>query len=486
VTVRPPHAGGGPSPLLPLTYLVCAAAAFLLASVGTAWLAPELAGHYYHPHVLALTHTVTLGWITLAIMGASYQLIPVVLERPIWSERLARWQLAMFVVAVFGIAAHFYLGTWPGLAVAAGLLAVGVVLYLLNIGLSLRGFRQWTFTARLVVLGYGGLAATTLFGLTLAANRLWPFLPTEFFPTLHAHVQLALLGWVTPMILGVAARVYPMFLLAPAPRRWASHWQLWGLALGVPSVVVGLLAGVPGLRVAGALAVAAAALAHAAWVLEMARTRKRPGLDWGLRFALTATAFLVPAIVLGLALAADALSGPRAALAYAVVALGGWASLTIVGMMLKIVPFLVWYRAYSPRAGRERVPTLTQLSSSRLEGLAYVLLTAGMVLLAVAVLTGEPAWNRAAGLGLAGGAAAFVAALGRILGHLSNAGAQKWPPHSPNSVPGPSLRSVPQTRPPHSPNSESGLSLRSAQQARPPLKVVGHPDSPTSGAERAR
>ena len=25
-------------------------------------------------------------------------------------------------------------------------------------------------------------------------------------------------------------------------------------------------------------------------------------------------------------------------------------------MMLKIVPFLVWYRAFSPRAGRERVP----------------------------------------------------------------------------------------------------------------------------------
>ncbi|HEU4439956.1 MAG TPA: hypothetical protein VFT36_11950 [Methylomirabilota bacterium] len=449
--MRPLHPGSGPSPLLPLAYLVCAAAAFLLASAGIGWLAPELAGHYYHPRLLALTHTVTLGWITLAIMGASYQLIPVVLERPIWSERLARWQLAILAVAVFGMVAHFYLGTWPGLAVAAGLLAVGVTLYLLNIGLSLRGFRNWTFTAHLVMLAYGGLAATTLFGLTLAVNRLWPFLPSEFFPTLHAHVQLALLGWVTPMILGVAARVYPMFLLAPTPRRWASHWQLWGLALGVPLVVAGLLAGVPGLRVAGALAVAAAVLAHASWVLEMARTRKRPGLDWGLRFALTATAFLVPAILLGVALAADVLSGPRAALAYAVVVLGGWASLTIVGMMLKIVPFLVWYRAYSPRAGRERVPTLVQLSSTRLEGLAYALLTAGIVLLAVAVFVGEAAWIRAAGLGLLAGAAAFVAALGRILAHLSNAGASKWPPHSPNSVSELSPRSVQPASPPHSP-----------------------------------
>jgi hypothetical protein len=449
-----PAPGRGPSPLVPLAYLVSAAVAFLAAAMGTAWLAPELAGHYYHPRLLALTHTVTLGWITLTIMGASYQLIPVVLERPIWSERLARWQLAVLLVAVTGMVAHFYLGTWPGLAAAAALLAIGVAMHLLNIGLSLRGFTQWTFTARLVMLGYGGLALTTLFGLVLATNRLWPFLPGELFPTLHAHVHLALLGWITPMILGVAARVYPMFLLAPAPRRWSALLQLWGLIVGVPSVVMGLM-GVPGLLLPGALAVAAAALGHSAWVLEMARERKRPGLDWGLRFTLTATAFVLPAAALGVALAADRLSGPRVAMAYAVVVLGGWTSLTIVGMMLKIVPFLVWYRTYSPRAGREPVPTLAQLSSPRLEGLAYALLTGGILLLAVTVLVGDAAWIRVAGTVLALGAVAFAAVLGRILSH---AGARKWPPHSPSPrstreesphSPGPR---APREESPHSPS----------------------------------
>jgi hypothetical protein len=437
-----PRPASGLSPLVPLGYLVCAAAAFLVASLGVGWLGPELAGHYYHPRLLALTHTVTLGWVTLAIMGASYQLIPIVLERPIWSERLARWQLAILAVAVTGMVAHFHLGTWPGLTAAAGLLAVGIALHLLNAWMSLRGFNRWTFTARLVVLAYGGLTLTTLFGLVLAINRVWSFLPGEFFPTLHAHVQLALLGWVAPMILAVAARVYPMFFLAPAPRRWHSFLQLWGLAAGVPAVVLGLF-GVPGLLVAGALAVAAAAGAHAAWMCEMACGRKRPGLDWGLRFVLTATAFLAPAAVLGVAMAADRLAGPRVGLAYAVVTLGGWISLTIVGMMLKIVPFLVWYRAYSPRAGREPVPTLAQLSWPRAEGLAYLLLTGGVVLLAATVLVGEPTWIRAAGAVLALGALAFAAALARVLGHL-HAGAQQGPPHSPN-LQSPRER-LPQTR----------------------------------------
>jgi hypothetical protein len=115
-------------------------------------------------------------------------------------------------------------------------------------------------------------------------------------------------------------------------------------------------------------------------------------------------------------------AGAPAALGYAVVVLGGWASLTIAGMMLKIVPFLVWYRAYSPRAGRERVPSLAEISSPRLEALAYALLTGGVGLLAVAVLLGDAAWIRVAGFALALGAAAFAAALGEILGHLFKAG----------------------------------------------------------------
>jgi len=281
------------------------------------------------------------------------------------------------------------------------------------------------------VLAYGALTLTTLFGLTLAVNRLWPFIPGEFFPTLHAHVQLALLGWVAPMILAVSARVYPMFFLAPAPRQWHSFLQLWGLAAGVPAVVLGLL-GVPGLLIAGALAVAVAAGAHATWMCEMVWARKRPGLDPGLRFVLTATAFLAPAAVLGVAMAADRLSGPRVAVAYAVVTLGGWVSLTIAGMLLKIVPFLVWFHVYSPRAGREPVPTLAQLSWPRVERLAHVLLTGGVVLLAVAVLVGKATWIRAAGAVLALGALAFAAALSRVLGYL-RAGARTWPPHSPGA-----------------------------------------------------
>jgi hypothetical protein len=146
--------------------------------------------------------------------------------------------------------------------------------------------------------------------------------------------------------------------------------------------------------------------------------RKRPTLDWGLRFVLTGAGFLLPATVLGLGLAADLWSGPRAGLGYAVLALGGWVSLTITGMMLKIVPFLVWYRAYGSQVGRRPVPTLAELGWPAAEAAAYLLLTAGVAALAIAAFAGHARAIAGAGLLVAAGALAFGLVLIRTLGHL--------------------------------------------------------------------
>jgi hypothetical protein len=129
-------------------------------------------------------------------------------------------------------------------------------------------------------------------------------------------------------------------------------------------------------------------------------------------------ASLALAAALGLALAFGAASGPRWALAYGVVVLGGWASLTIVGMMLKIVPFLVWYRVYAPLAGRAPVPSLAQLGRPTIEAVAFVALAGGLVALAVGAGLGDAGVIRAAAAVVLVGAVAFAAAVAGILHHL--------------------------------------------------------------------
>jgi hypothetical protein len=403
---------------LPLAYLGAAAMAFVLAALSLPALGAELTGHYYHPRLLALVHVVALGWITLAILGASYQLIPVAIERPLWSERLARWQLAALVAGIAGMVSHFWIARWAGMAWAAALVGAGALAHVVNVALTLRAVARWTFTARSLAVGLAGLTLTVGFGITLAATHGRDVFPGGVLSAVQAHFHVALLGWIAPMIVGVAARVYPMFLLAPAPGGRGAQVQLWGLGAGVPVLVAGLLFGRPALLGLGAAAVALALAVHAGWVVACVRRRKRPALDWGLRFVLTGTSCLVPGAALGLVLLLGLGAAPRLATAYAVLALGGWVSLTIAGMMLKIVPFLVWYRVYAPRAGREPVPMLAQLSWPAAERAAYGLLAGGTLTLALAVVAGTRPAATAAGAAVAAGALALAAALGRTLLHL--------------------------------------------------------------------
>jgi hypothetical protein len=413
---------------LPLAYLGASAAAFTLAALALPTLSAELTGHYYHPRLLALTHVVSLGWITLAIMGASYQMIPVAIERRLWSERLATWQLGAMAGGIAGMVGHFWTGRWTGLAWAAMLVAAGALSHVINVALSLRGLPRWSFTARGLALGLAGLTLTVAFGMTLAATHGHDVFPGGILSAVHAHFHLALLGWITPMILGVAARVYPMFLLAPEPGKLGGRVQLWGLGLGVPTVVAGFLLGQVLLLVEGVIAVAVALAVHVAWVVSFARHRKRPALDWGLRFVLTGTACVAPATGLGLVVLLHPGGAPRLAISYAVVALGGWVSLTIVGMMLKIVPFLVWYRVYAARAGREPVPMVAQLTWPAAERLAYGLLTGGTAGLALAIAAGNRSAVAASSLAVAAGAVAFAATLGRTLLHLLPGGSRRVAP----------------------------------------------------------
>ena len=295
---------------------------------------------------------------------------------------------------------HFFIGAWSGLAWAAGLVALGVLGHVVNLGLSLRGLRRWTFTAVTMVFGLGGIALTTLFGLALGLDHLQPVPPGRSsrgcMPLPSRVARLVL-----PMIVGVSDRAYAMFLSRTAGPAVGGA-QLVGLATGVPLVVWGAL-GHPTLLATGGAGIAIAQPPTSGCGRNGPRPA-RPRLDWALRLLLTGAAFLVPASLLGLAFALGLVEGPRFGLGLCGAGAGGWASLTIAGMMLKIVPFLVWYRVYASPCGREAVPTIEQLSSSAGEAWAGALLVVGVLAVSGALLEGSAAGIRVAGVMLAAGA----------------------------------------------------------------------------------
>src|SRR6185437_11958782 len=113
-----------------------AAAVYLLAgAVGLVWIAPDLArGNYLAPRVAGVTHLFTLGWLTMAIFGALYQLLPVALGAPIRWPRVGHASFWTFAPGV-GLFACGVADSAPRVQHAGiGLLSIGIVFAVANIG----------------------------------------------------------------------------------------------------------------------------------------------------------------------------------------------------------------------------------------------------------------------------------------------------------------------------------------------------------------
>jgi cbb3-type cytochrome oxidase subunit 1 len=406
---------------VPLRYFIVAQAAFLTALFWLPFRVSDLLDFYYQGHDLAFTHLLTLGWITMTIMGASFQLVPVALETSLYSERMARWQFWLMLIGIAAMVGHFWIGRHPGMASGAALILIAVILFLINMGRTLWQLAGWDVIAMHVAAALAYLAATAVLGNLMALDKIFDFLGGQVLRTIHAHAHLAGIGWVTMMIFGAGYKLIPMFSLSELGQERLAHWQFWTLNVGLIGLFWSLL-----LQSAWAVPFAlliALAIGLFLWKIRVVlRTRRRPRLDWGLRHALSAMIYLLIVTILGVWLSTGWVPseefGARLAFGYGVLALLGWTSVMIIGMMYKIIPFLVWHHRYSDLVGLRPVPPATQFLGERLPRIEFWLLHTG-ILVTVVGLVFESAFLAQVGaivLGLAG--VAFALALSRIYRHL--------------------------------------------------------------------
>lgn len=393
-----------------------AATIYLLAgAAGLVWVAPDLAaGAFLGPRVAGVTHLVTLGWLTTMVFGALCQLLPVALGAPIRWPRVADAGFWLYApgVGVFAVG----VATADGRVRLGGLVLVttGLLAILANLAASLARGTTRDETRLGLVLSLGFLVLTLGFGIALVHNLETGFAAAARTRLLAAHLHLAAAGWILMTIVGVSHRLLPMFFLAHGADTRGTRPALALLAAGVSTLAVGLLLGRPGASWAGAALLAGGVLAFLWQVRAFHRARVRRRLDAGLRFAVVALAFLAAAIPLGSAALLAGANRPRLPTAYVALGVLGGLVLYVVGFAYKIVPLLAWTGRYRGRMGREPVPTVAQLYSSRLADVQLGLMAAGVVVLVAGVATGAgPAAQAGAGL-FAAGTAVFAAQLAGV------------------------------------------------------------------------
>jgi hypothetical protein len=350
--------------LVPLRLVAIPMVAGLVAEV-VGWAviagaAPLNAGWYGWPSLLLGVHLVVIGGLVLPVVGAGWQLSPVVVARPL-PPGLARLAGRVGPAAVLGA-----LLLWIGMAGARWVGAIGALLVIGALitrsaalvplvwhGLSGArgriGIRLWLLAAEGCL--WGGLGYATV----LYAGRLGHPVLADPIAGVGHHVALLAVGWIGGWEIGLGALLLPMFALGREPPSGA--FVLAGLAW-----FGGVILGSVVLWAAGA-ALAAGLLLHA--LIGGARTKvgatpRGPGLT-------QAGLALVGLLGVAIGAATGVLTGP--ALVAGVAA--AWLLPLQHGVALRVVPFLLWAHLLAGRPG----PAPATLTSTR-AGWAQVAATA--------------------------------------------------------------------------------------------------------------
>jgi len=417
--------------------------------VGAAWLVFQprlLATYHYNQYVISLTHLLVLGWICSVVMGAMYQMAPVALETRLYSEKLAWGHLTFHLVGVVGMVWMFRTWNMKHIGHFGSLLTVGVGLFVFNMAKTLLRVPKWNVTASAVAAGLFWISSGVSAGLLIAVGKcsydsaeglataggvrtlvgglrsLAAFMSRfDTLSAMHAHAHLSGVGFFTMLIVGVSYKLIPMFTLSDIQSKRRAAGSVLLLNVSLAGSFASILLRSPW-KVAFALGVVGA-LALYGWELAaILRARKRRMLDWGIKYFLTAVALLLPMTVLAVVLSwpslpLNAFTGQLENV-YGLLGLVGVISFAIIGMLYKIVPFLVWFTRYSRLVGRAQVPALADLYSTRLQAIGYWVFLAGLASACAATLASSEIAARL-GCGLIGLCVATLALnVGAMLSHL--------------------------------------------------------------------
>ena len=381
-----------------IPFYAYAALSFLAATVLLFFSGNAFTQHYFHPHTLAITHTMALGWGTMIILGASHQLVPVLIEAKLFSNFLAYTSFVLAAVGIPMLVCSFFHFQMDWIAQTGGILINAAILcFIINIAMSIRKSKSQNVHAVFVITASLWLLTTTIIGLLLLFNFTKSILPEDSLHYLSLHAHIGIVGWFLLLVMGVGSRLIPMFLISKYDNR-KELWLIYFLVNGaLISFIVLFFSRVDVvLYILPLLAALLALVLFAKYCYKAYRHRIRKQVDEQVKISLLSIAMMLLPVVLLLVLIVllvFSFADAKLALAYGFSIFFGWMTAIILGMTFKTLPFIIWNKVYHNKAGLGKTPSPKDLFSESVfnkMGIAYLtgfcLFLAGVLLSSVITL----------------------------------------------------------------------------------------------------
>jgi len=313
---------------------------------------------------LAVTHLFTLGYLSMVMMGALSQLLPVLIGSPIARPALVGSIVhGLLILGVCALVVGFLTGSRISMQLAVLILAAVFLIFTsIMIWCLVKAPKRDDSVLIGVVLAVVALVESVFFGLNLATERAW--IAADIVPASWtvAHFTLGLIGWVNFLLISIAYVVVPLFQGTPQYpkklKRWLHLYLLVNIGLWLYYVLSTMTAweDKTTLRAvfSSTLATGLGLFAVVTLYLQMRRQTKQWDITvyyWRLAMiALLSCVFLWifsrfnPQLQIW----------PRFDYLLGVTFIGVFGVSAINGMLYKIVPFLVWLHLQD--VNRKNVP----------------------------------------------------------------------------------------------------------------------------------
>jgi hypothetical protein len=378
-----------------LPFYIYAGISFLVASLFLFAYSEVFLNHYYQPKILAITHIMALGWATMLILGASHQLVPVFIEGRLYSDKLAYLSFLLLAVGVPVLVYGFYTFDMNIPAKLGGIFVVFAVLtFLINLAVSIIKSNRDNIHAMFVITATFWLFYTVLLGLILVYNFNTDLLPDHSLHFLSLHAHSGILGWFLLLIIGVASRLIPMFLISKYTNDRLLWWiySLINVALILYQCIFiffdnGLSLFIPVIMILIAI------FLFVFYCIRAFQNRMRNKLDEQMKISLISVAmmlFLILLFIIIISMLCFSEVKPSLVLTYGFLIFFGWLSSLMLGMTFKTLPFIVWNKVYHHRAAFGNTPSPKELFEHTIFKIMCIIYLIGFSIFAIGIILASP------------------------------------------------------------------------------------------------
>ncbi|MDP2088850.1 MAG: hypothetical protein Q8J84_05560 [Flavobacteriaceae bacterium] len=380
-----------PNPSLVTPHFVIGGFSIVLVSF-ILMLNPEiLIQHYFNPTLLAATHLLVLGFITMICIGALYQLIPVILDVKLHSEKMGWFTLSLLSIGIIFLVIAFWNFNFRFIFyLAATFIILAITIFKVNLILTAKKTTQNSLEKKFILTAVGWLFLTVLAGLLFGINLSNSYISISHLELLKLHSHIGIFGWFIQLIMGVGSRLFPMFLLSyeadKKPLKIAFITINAGLIIGALSILFSLKIGI----ISAVILVIIAVLNFSRFIYKTYINRAKKKLDVGMKKSVLAIAFLIIPLILA---AVNLLSPNNSiefntsmALLYGFALLIGVISMLIMGLTYKTLPFIIWLKEYKNVIGKQKTPLPKDLYSEKIQKFQLLTFIIGFWFIVIGIL----------------------------------------------------------------------------------------------------